>query len=65
MEKEIYRCHGKDIPLDDYLAFMYNPENEYHCSECVENYGATGIGQLPCGQQNCWVTCHVRQQEWR
>ena len=37
-----------------YVEFMYNPENEYNCDECWE-------GKYPCGQQNCWVTCHCRE----
>lgn len=32
-----------------YVEFMYNPENEYW------------EGKYPCGQQNCWVTCHCRE----
>lgn len=42
-----------------YLEFMYNPRNVENCSECPENTGASDWqGQKPCGQQNCWVSCH-------
>lgn len=41
---------------DAYTDFMCNPENEYNCNECPER-GISSTG-LPCGQQNCWVTCH-------
>ena len=34
-----------------YVEFMYNPENEYKDFDDWE-------GKYPCGQQNCWVTCH-------
>lgn len=33
-----------------YVEFMYNPENEYNFDDWE--------GKYPCGQQNCWVTCH-------
>ena len=41
---------------------MYNPENEYNCDECPENKDFDDWeGKYPCGQQNCWVTCHCRE----
>lgn len=45
----------------DYIAFMYNKDNEYHCADCPENIQSRVL--LPCGQQNCWVTCHVKWEE--
>lgn len=42
--------------VKEYKKFMSNIENEYNCEECPENNGFRG--KLPCGQQNCWVTCH-------
>lgn len=46
--------------LEEYLEFMYDPDNEFNCSECPENIGSSSWeGRYPCGQQNCWVTCHV------
>lgn len=45
-----------------YVEFMYNPENEFNCDECPENKDFDDWeGKYPCGQQNCWVTCHCRE----
>lgn len=41
-----------------YRNFMCEPDNEFNCSECPENREFSG--KLPCGQQNCWVTCHCK-----
>ena len=42
-----------------YIKWMCDPENERNCSECPENVGFDDWqGELPCGQQNCWVSCH-------
>lgn len=48
----------------EYVAFMCNIENEYNCDKCPENKDADTdfCRQYPCGQQNCWVTCHCRQK---
>lgn len=45
-----------------YLDFMFNRHNIRKCSECPENIGHDGHEACgnPCGQQNCWVTCHCR-----
>jgi len=43
-----------------YVTFMCNKDNEFNCQNCPENNGSTG--KLPCGQQNCWVTCHCKEQ---
>ena len=47
-----------------YVDFMYNRKNEYNCSECPENrdFDSWG-GNLPCGQQNCWVTVHCDSEK--
>lgn len=42
--------------VEAYKAFMYNPDNVRNCLECPENIGNSS--NLPCGQQNCWVSCH-------
>ena len=43
----------------EYIEFMYNPSNSMNCAECPENRNADSWGgNLPCGQQNCWVDCH-------
>lgn len=48
--------------IKNYLKFMYNPDNELNCSECPENRGFDSWqNRKPCGQQNCWVTCHCRR----
>jgi len=46
----------------EYVEFMYNAANEFKCESCPENRGFSAWGgNFPCGQQNCWVTCHVAQ----
>ena len=47
-----------------YKEFMFNPENSHNCENCPENreYSSWG-GNLPCGQQNCWVDCHCLSSE--
>lgn len=43
---------------------MCNKNNEYNCAECPENYGYCDTdSKLPCGQQNCCVTCHCKGGE--
>lgn len=42
--------------VEAYKAFMYNPDNVRNCLECPENIGNSS--NLPCGQQNYWVSCH-------
>ena len=53
-----------EMPYPEYLwafkKFMYDIENEFNCEECPENRGHRG--RWPCGQQNCWVTCHCYQK---
>ena len=44
-----------------YISFMSNPENEHNCTECPENEGRSG--RFLCGQQNCWVSCHIHNRE--
>lgn len=45
-----------------YVKFMYDSKNEYNCDECPENKNFDDWeGKHPCGQQNCWVTCHCRE----
>lgn len=43
-----------------YIEFMYDYKNEYNCENCPENRGDFPHDKLPCGQQNCWVTCHCK-----
>lgn len=43
---------------EEYVSFMCDPDNEYNCNECPER-GISSNG-LPCGQQNCWVSCHCQ-----
>ena len=50
---------GNEFTREEYIEWMYNSDNEFNCSECPHNDGFdNGCG--PCGQQNCWVTCHCR-----
>lgn len=49
---------------EEYINFMYNPDNRFNCSECPENHNFDDHeGKLPCGQQNCWVDCHCKGRE--
>ncbi|MBR4590204.1 MAG: hypothetical protein IKO36_06005 [Bacteroidaceae bacterium] len=49
---------------NEYIDFMYNPKNSHRCGDCPENRGFSSWGgNLPCGQQNCWVDCHCRQED--
>ena len=51
-----------DKNLNEYVAFMTNPLNAHNCKDCPENYGFSSWGgNYPCGQQNCWVTCHIKK----
>lgn len=44
----------------EYSKFMYNKKNRCNCKECPSNRGVNSWNdQLPCGQYNCWVTCHT------
>lgn len=48
-----------DEQEQSYIRWMYDPDNEGRCESCPENHGFDSWGgNLPCGQQNCWVTCH-------
>ncbi|MFR2774830.1 MAG: hypothetical protein ACLTBR_03255 [Anaerostipes sp.] len=50
----------------DFVKFVYNPENVENCSECPANEGCDSWGgNLPCGQQNCWVTVHCMENTAR
>lgn len=50
---------------EEYLKFMSNPDNEFKCLECPENRNCDDWDyKYPCGQQNCWVTCHCGKEEW-
>ena len=44
--------------LERYQDFMFNPANEYNCDVCPERGVNRNDCGLPCGQQNCWVSCH-------
>lgn len=52
--------YGKEFTREEYIEFMFNKDNEFLCSSCPVNDGNGGNGQLPCGQQNCWVTVSCR-----
>lgn len=60
MKTETYTVNGKEYTMKEYRSFMCNKANEYNCSECPENKGYDN-SQYPCGQQNCWVTCHCKR----
>lgn len=48
----------------EYLEFMLNSKNVENCKYCPENKGinnSCSCYNYPCGQQNCWVTIHLKQ----
>lgn len=46
----------------EYIDFMYNPDNAYCCQKCPENQGMDDWqDRLPCGQWHCWVICHCNR----
>lgn len=45
----------------EYSKWICNPQNEFNCSECPHEGEGNGSCSLPCGQQNCWVTCHIKE----
>ena len=52
------------VDIKAYVDFMYDRNNELNCSGCPENEGFDSWGgNLPCGQQNCWVTIHCDSEE--
>lgn len=62
MKQELHNMN--EIQIEQYMSFMYNSNNEYNCEECPENRGFSSWGgNKPCGQQNCWVTCHCRERD--
>lgn len=60
MNNEIYK-NGMTFAeyKKSYTAFMCDIKNEYRCSDCPENKDING-DCLPCGQSNCWVSCHCK-----
>lgn len=53
---------GRNEYVNNYVSFMLNPENANKCVCCPENIGSSSLqGNLPCGQQNCWVTLHCER----
>lgn len=52
------------MTVQEYRDWMYNPKNSHKCDECPENRGFDSWqDRLPCGQWNCWVDCHCREEE--
>ena len=54
MREEIERAHS------EYCKFMCDPANIHNC-DCPENRDFSG--RYPCGQQNCWVSAHCKDEE--
>lgn len=51
------------MTAEEYKKFMYNPDDEFKCEECPENQGMDNWqDRHPCGQWNCWVTCHCNRR---
>jgi hypothetical protein len=48
----------------EYIDFMCDPSNSHNCDSCPENRNwSSWGGNLPCGQQNCWVDCHCSEKD--
>lgn len=43
-----------------YCDFMYNECNRLCCNRCPENIDELSYERHQCGQYNCWVDCHCR-----
>lgn len=50
-----------DMTVGVYTDWMRTRSNKFNCSECPENCGIRNRTGNPCGQQNCWVVCHINQ----
>lgn len=49
---------------EEYLEFMFNADNVENCDNCPENNGFDNWqNRKPCGQQNCWVACHINSEK--
>ena len=49
--------------IEEYISFMYNPENVGKCDACPENKGYDDWqDRKPCGQWDCWVAVHCRME---
>ena len=49
---------------EEYIKFMCNKSNSHNCKNCPENRQFSDWGgNLPCGQQNCWVIVHCDSNE--
>ena len=51
-----------DEYCEKYIDFMLDRKNIGNCLHCPENEGKFPHADRPCGQQNCWVTCHCNAQ---
>jgi hypothetical protein len=52
-----------NMSIEEYKKFMFNPENSCNCSQCPENQGYDDWqDRHPCGQWNCWVDAHCREE---
>lgn len=40
---------------------LWTVVDKLDCENCPENRGDFPHDRLPCGQQNCWVTCHCKE----
>ena len=51
--------------LNEYVRWVYNPDNLYNCEDCLENHGFSRWPETrkPCGQFHCWVAIHCKDVE--
>ena len=50
----------------EYCKFMYDENNTGKCNECPHGDDKDHSKypfNYPCGQQNCWVTCHCNSKD--
>lgn len=52
---------GKKMTPEEIIQFLYSKENIENCEPCPHNDGFAG--RYPCGQQNCWVAMHCKNEE--
>lgn len=52
---------GKEMTPKEIIHFLYSKENIENCEVCPYNDNFTG--RYPCGQQNCWVATHCKNEE--
>lgn len=63
LQKRFPEIQKNEKEINEYNAFFSNEDNEFNCDDCPENRNMKNCN-FPCGQQLCWVTCHLREIKW-